>query len=90
MASAEYKQDIYKRYLLQKSYFQNQCIHDHHLSFKKNNSKKYFFGLIDAYIRDVKAIKLKIFNEMEAWLKTNGFDLGQVYQPIGELPKDME
>jgi len=27
---------------------------------------------------------------MESWLKMNGYDLDQVYHPVGELRKNME
>ena len=36
----------------------HECVYDHHLSFRKQNSQKHFFGIINAYIKDAKAIKV--------------------------------
>lgn len=62
-----------------------ECVCDHHLSFRKQNSTKHFFRIIEAYIKDIKAMKTEMLYEMEAWLKKKGYDLHQVYQLRGKL-----
>jgi hypothetical protein len=83
-------EDRFKLFLKTRSWILHDCVYDNLLSFKDPKSQKIFFGVLEEYIKEAKAIKAEIFKEMESWLKANGYDLDRVYQPIGELPKDIE
>ena len=77
-------------FLKTKDWIIHECVNDTHLSYRKENSKKHFFGVIEAYIKDAKTIETEIFSEMESWLKVNGFDLNRIYPLSGGMLKDNE
>lgn len=83
-------EDRFKIFLKTRSWILHDCVYDNHLSFKEPKSQQFFFGLLEEYIKEAKALKAEIFKEMEAWLKANGYDLARVYPLAGDLPKDME
>jgi hypothetical protein len=82
-------EDRFKFFLKTRSWILHDCVYDNHLSFKDPKSQQFFFGILEEYIKEAKALKAEIFKEMEVWLKANGYNLDQVYQPVGEFPKDM-
>ena len=82
--------DRFRFFIKTRSWILHDCVVDNHLSFKDPKSKTFFFGLLEEYIEEAKALKAEIFQEMEAWLEANGYDLGRVYPLSGELLKDNE
>jgi hypothetical protein len=83
-------EDRFKFFLKTRRWILHNCVYDNHLSFKDPKSQKIFIGVLEEYIKEAKALKAEIFKEMESWLEANGYDLDRVYQPVGELPKNME
>ena len=82
--------DRFRLFIKTRSWFLHECVHDIHLSFKDQKSQKFYFGLLEEYIKEAKALKVEIFKEMESWLKANGYDLDRVYPLSGGLLKDNE
>ncbi len=64
-----------KLFLKTKDWIMRECVNDIHLSFRKEDSKKHFFGIIESYIKDTKVIKTELFKEMESWLNTYDCEL---------------
>jgi hypothetical protein len=83
-------EDRFKFFLKTRSWILHNCVNDNHLSFKDPKSQKIFFGVLEEYIKEAKALKAEIFKEMESWLEANGYDLGRVYPLSGGLLKDAE
>ncbi len=80
----------FKFFLKTRNWILHDCVNDNHLSLKDSKSQKFFFDLLEEYIKESKALKAKIFKEMETWLKANGYDLDRLYPLSGVLLKDNE
>jgi len=82
-------EDRFRFLIKTRSWILHDCVTDKHLSFKDPKSQEFFFGLLEKYIKEAKALKSEIFREMESWLKVNGYDLDLVYPlPEGGSPVD--
>ena len=83
-------EDRFRFFLKTRNWILHNCVYDNHLSFKDPKSQKFFFGILEAYIKEAKTLKAEMFSEMETWLKANGYDLDRVYPLSGGLLKDNE
>ena len=83
-------QDRFRIFIKTRSWILHECLVDERLSFKEEKSQQFFYGLIAEYIEEAIALKSEIFNEMEAWLKANGYDLDRVYPLSGGVAEEPE
>jgi hypothetical protein len=75
-------------FLTGKDWVLQECIIDNLISFRNPETKKHFYGLIEAYIGEAKNRKIEVLGEIESWFEDKGFDLGQASQVMGDLPKE--
>ena len=76
----------FRRFLTEKDWVLHESIVDDLISFRNPETKKHFYGLIEAYIGEARNRKLAVLNEIETWFEGKGYDLSRVSLIVGELP----